>query len=198
MLRLLALSEDADFVCYRYRLEAYRRALIERGWELDLLPWSVTMRGFLGQLPQIAQADAVVLQRSLLPWWKLRLIRAAAKVLIYELDDALFLRANTSKKSARSARRRRLFRRTVQAADACSVGNAYLRQTALADGGTPSQVHVVPTCVDHDRYPLAQHRRRGSEAQMVWVGSSSTLHSLNDALPGLQNAAGRLPGLELK
>ena len=73
-----------------------------------MLPRAETVRGFLAQLAQISQADAVVLQRWLLPWWKLRLIRRAAKVLIYELDDALFLRINTSKKPAYSTRRRRL------------------------------------------------------------------------------------------
>ena len=33
---------------------------------------------------------------------------------------------------------------------------------------------------------------------MVWVGSRSTMRSLNDAQPAMLNAAARLPGLTLK
>jgi glycosyltransferase involved in cell wall biosynthesis len=198
MARLLALTEGADFVCYRYRLDAYRASLAERGWELDVLPLARSASGFLAQLSQISAADAVVLQRYLLPWWRIQLIRRAAKVLIFELDDALFLRINTSKKPAYSARRRRRFRWTVRLADACSVGNAFLRQEAAIERGNDSSVHVVPTCVEHANYPVAEHLRTGSHAQMVWVGSGSTMRSLYDAQPGMLNAATRLPGLTLK
>jgi len=198
MQRLLALTEGADFVCYRYRVEAFRAALAERGWELERLPLARGARGFLGQLRQISRADAVVLQRFLLPWWRIQLIRRAAKKLIFELDDALFLRINTSKKPPYSARRRRRFRWTVRLADLCSVGNSFLGQEAALERGDAAQIRVVPTCVDHARYPLAKHQRAGSDVQMVWVGSGSTMQSLYDAYPGMLNAATRLPGLTLK
>jgi glycosyltransferase involved in cell wall biosynthesis len=197
MKQLLALTEGADFVCYRYRIDAFRDALAARGWQLDVLPRPRTIGGFLGQLSRVAAADAVVLQRRLLSWWKRRLLRRAAKVLFYDFDDAIYLRDSNHRKPARDARRWRSFRQTVHAADACFAGNMHLREQAARCAST-SGLHVVPTCVDHRLYPIAVHRRTDNDVQMVWVGSHSTLESLHNAHAGLAEASSRLPGMTLK
>lgn len=197
MKRLLAVTEGPDFVCYRYRIEAFRRLLADRGWHLELLPHVRSAGVFMKQMRHIAAADAVVLQRRLYPWPWRWLIRQAAKVLIYDFDDAVFLRDSNSRKPAANRSRLLRFRRTVRMADACLAGNEHLRDHA-AEASRGAQVHLVPTCVDPGRYRLAEHRRVANNSQLVWIGSRSTATSLVDAREALVATSRTLPGITLK
>jgi glycosyltransferase involved in cell wall biosynthesis len=196
-MRLLALTESADFVCHRYRLEAYREELARHGWLLGPMALARDTVSFIGQLPRIASADVVVLQRRLLPWWKRRLLRRAAKVLVYDFDDALFFRDSNHRKPAESRVRGARFRATVAMADACLAGNRYLCEQADAYA-QEGRVHYFPTCVDERGYPLAEHNHAPGEMELVWIGSRSTMASLKLAQPGMRAAADRLPGLALR
>ena len=60
------------------------------------------------------------------------------------------------------------------------------------------KVHLIPTCVDAESYPTAQHQRRGSGVRLVWIGQHSTLPGLYVADPLLEEATARTPGLELR
>ncbi|MCE9553383.1 MAG: glycosyltransferase family 4 protein [Planctomycetes bacterium] len=197
MKRLLALTESPDFVCYRYRIAAFHDALAARGWQLEVLSQPKTSAGFLRQLARIAAADAVVLQRRLLSWWKQKALQASAKLLLYDVDDALFLRDSNHGKAAHSVGRWGRFRQTVRMADACLAGNEFLVQQA-ARCTQIAKIHLVPTCVDHRRYPIAKHWRTGNGVQLVWIGSSSTRRSLADAEAGIREATRRVAGLTLK
>ncbi|MEX0712636.1 MAG: glycosyltransferase [Pirellulales bacterium] len=196
-MRLLALIEKPGHVCYRYRLQAHAQALTERNWSLQAAPLARTHREWLGQLKDVAAADAVVLQRRLLPAWWLWLLRRSAKVLIYDLDDAMFFRDSNAAKAAASARRLRRFRATVRLADAVTAGNGFLADKAAAHGAA-HRVHRLPTCVDPALYRLARHTRRGSQTRLAWIGSKSTMPSLRLAAGGLAEAGRRLAGLELR
>ncbi len=74
MKQLLALTDGPDFACYRYRIDAFRDALAERGWQLSVLSKPRAAASFLWQLRSIAAADAVILQRRPLCWWMRRLL----------------------------------------------------------------------------------------------------------------------------
>ena len=97
-MRLLALAEGPNHVCYRYRIEAFAAALAERGWTLAALPLAPHALERRRQLRSCAAADVVILQRKLLPLWQLRVLRKAAPKLIYDFDDALFHRDSYSPK----------------------------------------------------------------------------------------------------
>lgn len=196
-MKLLALVEGPDHVCYRYRLAAFAPALAERGWTLEALPLAKGSLSRMRALRQAAAADVVVLQRKLLPFWQLRILRKAAKVLIYDFDDALFHRDSYHPKGLCSWRRLACFWATIYAADAVTAGNEFLSEQAAAY--VPAdRVHYFPTCIAPDRYRLARHWRTGGETKLVWIGQRSTLPSLHQALPGLVEAAELLPGLELR
>jgi glycosyltransferase involved in cell wall biosynthesis len=128
--------------------------------------------------------------------WQLRILRKAAKVLIYDFDDALFHRDSYSRKGPLSWTRLAHFWATIYAADAVTAGNRYLQEQAAAYI-EPHRVHLVPTCVDPHLYPLALHRRGGADAKLVWIGQHSTLNCLRLAQPMLAAAARSLPGLQL-
>ncbi|MHC4178155.1 MAG: glycosyltransferase family 4 protein [Planctomycetota bacterium] len=196
-MKVLALIQSPDHVCYRYRIEAFAWALAERGLQLESVPLRQGTWARIGQLRAAARADVVILQRRLLPIWQSTLLRLGARHLVYDLDDALYQRDSYSRKGPQSSVRMARFWATVYAADAVTVGNHYLERFTSAFV-RPEQVHVIPTCVEPRWYHLARHRRVGSAARLVWIGQQSTLASLDRARECLAAAAGRLPGLALR
>src|SRR5262249_52698434 len=91
-MKVLALTEAPNHVCYRYRVEAFAGALNRLGWTLESLPLEPNTFQRSPQLRAAAGADVVILQRRMLPLWQLRILRRAARVLVYDFDDALFCR----------------------------------------------------------------------------------------------------------
>ena len=76
------------------------------------------------------------------------------------------------------------------------AGNAFLQSQSLV--ASARQSVVIPTCVDPDRYPLAEHARQDAGVQMVWVGSSSTLQGMTWIEPLLDRIGQRWLGVSLK
>lgn len=196
-MKVLALTEGPNHVCYRYRIEAFAPALAARGWTLESLPLDPNTFQRNAQLRAAAASDVVILQRKLLPLWQLRILRRAAKVLVYDFDDALYSRDSYSRKGSVSWARLAHFWATVYAADAVLAGNSFLREQAAAYV-QPERVHLMPTCVNPELYTQAVHQRRGSDVKLVWIGQHSTLNCLYLAEPMLAAAAEQLPGLELR
>lgn len=194
-MKVLALIESADHVCYRYRLNAFAWDLAEQDLYLSAMPLEKAWWRRLGQLVSVRRADIVILQRKLLPLWQIALLRRTARCLVYDLDDALFQRDSFARKGPYSRMRLNRFRATVRACDAVLVGNDYLRLYAAAYAD-PSQIHVVPTCVQPSWYPQAEHYRTDS-ARLVWIGQQSMLPSLHAIGEHLAEAAGELPDMQL-
>lgn len=193
----LALVEAPEHVCCRYRVRAFESALRDRGWSLAIEGLS---KGPLERLRQFRAArrfDAVVLQRRLLPGWQLDWLRASARRLIFDFDDAVFHRDSFDRRGPRSWRRERRFQRTVQAADLVLAGNRFLASRAVAMKAAPERVWVVPTCVDAARLQARTHST-SERIELVWIGSSSTLQGLERERALLGQIGERLPGTRLR
>jgi glycosyltransferase involved in cell wall biosynthesis len=195
--KVLAFTEGPNHVCYRYRLEAFAWALADRGWTLESLPLAPNTFERSPQLREAQAADVVILQRKLLPLWQLHRLRRSARVLLYDFDDALFCRDSYSRKGSASWTRLAHFWATIHAVDGVVAGNGYLAEQASAYVGG-EKVHLVPTCVSPDVYPLAKHERSGRRVRLVWIGQHSTLPCLHRADGLLEAATARTPGLELR
>jgi glycosyltransferase involved in cell wall biosynthesis len=196
-LHLIGLVEAPDHVCCRYRLNAFRASWERDGHALVLASWPRRWLGWPSLLAKTRQADAVIVQRKLPTRWQLHFLRRNAKLLLFDFDDAVFGRDSYSTKGIPSTRRQSRFQSICAAADVVIAGNAFLGKQAVR-WTTSSRVHVIPTCVDPDAYPLARHESRDIGAQLVWVGSSSTLQSL-ESIRHLLNTLGQtVPGLQLK
>jgi glycosyltransferase involved in cell wall biosynthesis len=193
---LTALVENPQHVCCRYRLAAYQSSFQSAGHTLALqsLPSQSWRR--LRVLNGLEDTDAVILQRKLLGSCPLSLLRRAAPLLIFDFDDAVFLRDSYSPRGSHSLRRIHAFAALMETADLVVAGNAYLANQA-ARWTAPSRVQVIPTCVDPVRYPLARHQAAGA-AELVWIGSSSTLRGIEQIAPLLEHLGRHLPGLRLK
>ncbi len=195
-MNLLVLIESAHHVSYRYRVRAFQPALRESGWDVVVQPLPRSAVGFAETLRLASRSRVVLLQRRLLSTWRLRLLRRCARRLIYDFDDAVFLRDSNSRKSPQSWRRRRRFQAVVSACDAVIAGNQHLAECTLRM--VPAvPVHVIPTCVDPGAYRPAIHPARRQGFRLAWIGSASTLPSLESIRPALSLISQRLPGFEL-
>src|SRR5262249_23757243 len=91
-MHLTAFVQSLDYVCCRHRVAAYRPFLERAGHRLDVRPWP---RGWLSGLRlrrQLGRADAVLVQRRLLSPWELAQVRRVAPHVLFDFDDALFVR----------------------------------------------------------------------------------------------------------
>jgi glycosyltransferase involved in cell wall biosynthesis len=196
-MRITALVKSSDHVCCRYRLAAYRQIWEQKGYQLCLRPWPRTWLSRWRLRRELGRADIVILQRKLVPAWQLALLRRSTDVLLFDFDDAVFLRDSYAPQGCYSSARARGFAAVIRACDAVIAGNDFLRDHA-ALWTSADRVHVVRTCLDPDRYPLADHVRAGSRVQLVWIGSASTLRGLERVRPLLEILGERWPGLDFK
>lgn len=191
---VLALVESDTHVCCRYRILAFRPALQAAGHTLTVRAFP---RDIIARLRLFAAArrfDVVVVQRKLLSLAELLVLRRFARKLLFDFDDAVWLRDSYSGKGFHSGKRRRRFRAMVRRCDTVIAGNRF-----LADEVRPLNPNavVIPTCVDPTAYPLAEHTRPPGEARLVWVGSSSTLQGLERNRAMLDVVGRAVPGVRL-
>jgi glycosyltransferase involved in cell wall biosynthesis len=191
---LAALVENADHVCCRYRLAAFQPALARAGHTLTLHPLPRRWWSRWSLFRELHDAT-VILQRFLLPEWQVALLRRSVRHLVFDFDDAVFLRDSYSAKGLTHPRRMRRFATIVRACDTIVAGNSFLADHAARWAGV-HRVAVVPTCIDLTHYvPRAE---TGDGNDLVWIGSSSTLRGLESASAVLEGLNQALPGLRLR
>jgi glycosyltransferase involved in cell wall biosynthesis len=196
-MRIVALVKSADHVCCRYRLAAYQPFLEYQGHTLDLRPWPQTWLSRLWLHNSVGQADVLILQRKMPPAWQYPLLRRAASTLIYDFDDALFCRDSYAPQGVACASRMGRFQTTLENVDYVVTGNPFLQDKARQRvNGKKS--HLIPTCVNVDRYPSARHAADNHSPQLVWIGTWSTLQGLDQVRPMFESVGRRFPKLVFK
>lgn len=193
-MRLAALVDSTDHVCCRYRLRAFEPFFRKAGHDLTYLPDPRTITGRIRLIRRLGRFDAVILQRRLPPAWETWLLRRHAKRLIFDVDDAVWLRDSYSGKGFESRKRSGRFRYLMRRVDVVAAGNDYLAEAA-ALANAPGQC-VIPTCVDVANYPTATHD--APTAKLVWIGSSSTLKGIEAVRPIWEEIGRTVAGVEMK
>ncbi len=168
----------------RFRVEQYFPLLREKGIEYRLRPfcnadfYSILLeRGHiikkflyimvftLGRMADVLRAlryDVVFIHREAFPskdyifeW----LFRKFSRTLIYDFDDAVFL-----KKPAKT-------RLVVSSADCVIAGNRFLKEYAV---NYNKRVAIIPTCIDTSRYTPAIRDRKDAKIIIGWIGTYTT------------------------
>jgi glycosyltransferase involved in cell wall biosynthesis len=194
--RLVALVESEDHVCCRYRLAAFRAPLAQAGHHLDIhpLPLSTFRRLAIGC--GLEGAEAVIVQRKLLPRWTVALLRRRVRRLIFDFDDAVWLRDSYASRGFDDSKRAMRFQAIIRACDLVVAGNEFLAAEA-ARHTSADRIVVIPTCVEPANYPVSIHPHR-DHPQLVWVGSESTLRGLERFTQTLSAVGRSIPGIRLK
>lgn len=141
-------------------------------------------------LSQARRADVVVILRRTFRFPFLNLLRALSRRLVFDFDDAIFVRGSGEESRSKRAR----FGRTVAACDLVWAGNRYLADNAMKFN---RQVVIIPTAVHAEKYAISPPKSEDT-LDVVWIGSSSTRKHLLTILPALERAAGSVSGLRLK
>jgi glycosyltransferase involved in cell wall biosynthesis len=195
-MHLVALVKSLDNACCRYRLAAYRPFLETAGHSLGIYPWpnSLMSRYLLGRY--LRGADVLILQRKLPNAAHLRLLRKLSRFLIFDFDDAIFRNDSFHPDGPLCPKRIQRFRKVVETADVAVAGNGFLQEQAelWVDA---DRVQLIPTCIDTNRYSIEKQAGEPS-ADLVWIGSASTLRGLELVRPLLEELGARQPGLRLK
>lgn len=186
---VLFVSKGEQASSTRYRALNYFPLFRENGWEPQHITDDKTRASHRQILKAAAKSDAVVvLRRAPGGLYGLRL-RQAAKRLIFDFDDAIYVPS-----SGRLSRRPARFRKMVRRCDHVWAGNSYLAKEAMRFN---SSVSVVPTSIEIERYqPVAD--KPHDDTELVWIGSQSTSKYLTDIIPVLEAACAGGAGIRLK
>ena len=174
----------------RYRVTDYLPYWSAAGWSTERLTHDGSLRCWLDILRRARRASVVVVVRRTFRPPMIRLLRAAARYLVFDFDDAIFVRSTGGHSAGKLAR----FGRTLAACDQVWAGNAYLAENAARFN---DRVTIIPTAVEAAKYQVSP-AKPDSSLDLVWIGSSSTRKHLMTVLPALERAATRVPALRLK
>lgn len=171
---------------FRFRVQQFLPYLRANGVACDcfIIPADPIRR--LRLLRGMRRYDVVFLQKKMLRWADRRLLRANARRLVYDVDDAIMYRYRGSRSSLSAARKRR-FRDMARMSDLVLAGNDFLCWLA-ADYA--ARAVCFRTVVDTDFYTPGPGA--GQEPLVIgWSGSASTNHYLSIVMPVLDRLAER-------
>ncbi len=152
-----------------YRLQQYFPFFEQRGFDVVHITTGAPVPALVRAL---RSCDIVYVQRLLPGPVRRYLLKAFARKIVFDLDDAIMY--GTRKESTT---RRRRFASMVQLADAVFCGNGFLMEEARQY--KTAGVHYVPTVVDVTGYPVKNGPGAGP-CVVGWIGSASTLRYLAD------------------
>lgn len=184
--------------------DAYLQSLYGRGRRPRLRPLLLYLKRLL-VLPGAFRYDLIWIEKELFPYapaWFEQLLSAAGVRYVVDYDDAIFHHYDL----AGSALLRKTLGHkidTVMARAACVIaGNQYLAKRARHAGA--ARVEMIPTVVDHTRYPQTAPLATVPQAQIVgqgmtgkqrvigWIGSPSTQRYVVEIKAALQQVCERL------
>lgn len=212
--RLLFLAtHPKEVASTRYRVLAYRPALEQEGFRVEFesffpseslreihaegrwakkLHW--VLSGAWARRKTLRQGpyDLVLVHRELFPWGAgpatallLRQLRGAARRIIYDFDDALYLPHRRERWPIGRLENPASARALIVASDCVLAGNAHLAGYARR---YHRRVIHMPTPVDTRQFAPGQNGAPSPVKTIGWIGSPSTakyLYSLSPVLAGL-------------
>lgn len=218
-IRILFLTRyPAEGASSRYRVFQYLPYLEARGlqctvqsfmdakmYRLNLRPGrtltkiAATLRATVRRLTVLwrwRDYDIIYMQRELLPFGPPlleRWLRARGAVLLFDYDDALFIKkASRFNPVATLLRSPEKTRELFKLADCTVAGNDWLRDAARAEG-CPAE--TIEPAEDTARIPMRKLPTKNIPVTIGWLGSPSTVKYLTLIQAPLRRIAARHPGL---
>ena len=163
------------------------------GVRADVVTFPRGLRNRVRVLRTCRNYDAVVLHKRMLQPLHFLLLRHAAAVLVFDFDDAVFLRdvwPPDPDARWRSFSRGLKFRMVTRHSDMVLAGNEYL--VAEARRHQP-RAHVLPSAVPVSGVPQRTDRGEHSRPVVGWVGTQGSLLYMERIAEVLRSVASQLP-----
>jgi len=193
MMKIACLATSRNHVSLRYRTVQYIPLLEREGIVAEVLEIPRSFGGRLRLFRRLSRYDLVLVHRKLFNLPNFFFLKRAARRLLFDMDDALFVK-DSRQGAVPSRTLSTRFRRTVQAADHVIAGNDYLLSKVRK---LNSRASVLPTVVEPSRYARPRRRDLAAGLNAVWIGSQSTLFYLETLLPSLEPLIDRVRGFRL-
>ncbi|MCK6447316.1 MAG: glycosyltransferase family 4 protein [Planctomycetes bacterium] len=170
-MKLHAIAKGLDIPSSRIRVHQMKPYLAARGIELVVHPFPKSFAEQRRLLDDLRDADVVLVHKELPTFFKGLWLRRIKKPLVFDFDDAIFLRKRLRKGTYFSHHRLRRFRRMLSIYDAVIAGNEYLAD-ACKESELPRLVAPSPVPTD---VPRMRTRAAHETPRIVWVGLGTNL-----------------------
>jgi len=192
-MNILVITNNPNRASFRQRIEVYLDMLRTNGIDSEVakLPDSLLARRKL--FKRAADFDAVFLHKKGLNLFDAFWLKRYSKKIIYDFDDAVMYSPKTPEND--NCSHFRLFRRTAKIADLVVAGNSYLAGHAQKFN---SNVRILPTGLDTKAYKIQTESKNDGKIRLVWIGSKSTLHYLEQIRPALEEIGLRFDNVVLR
>ncbi len=193
-MNVLFLIQGYSVAASRYRVLQYLPYLESKGVGTTIRLYPRTLKENFRFFQSLPTFDIVFLQRKRFNQPRLGLLRRKARKIIYDFDDAVMYRNSTAKDPVSPTRKRR-FVQMIKASDFVIAGNEFLKKEVLPFN---SNVEVIPTPIDQERYPLKDYSFPKERVTLGWIGDHGSIHYLEKMSPLFERIGKRYPHVELK
>lgn len=188
---VLFLNKGPHAASSRYRATMYQRHFENADWDFQEMPCN---DGFISRLKILNSARKyrwVVIQRKLFGPIFLRLLKRANNNIVFDFDDAIFLKSS----GQLSGKRQRNFINVAKIAKRVWGGNRYLVNQAKDLGAS---AEVIPTAINIEAYKAKTFEDKNNDSlTLIWIGSSSTRQYLDKFKETFEEIGKAIPRLKL-
>jgi len=193
-MKVLFLIQGWEVAASRYRVLQYIPYLNSQGVETTVSHYPRSIKENIQFFRDLPKYDIVFLQRKRFNQPRLRWLRRRAKRIVYDFDDSVMYR-NSKAKDPVSRTRKRRFRQMINASDFVIAGNEFLKNQVSPFN---SNVEVIPTSIDQDRYHSRDYSIRKEKVTIGWIGDHGSIHYLEKMRPIFERIGERYSHCELK
>jgi len=193
-MKVLFLIQGFTVAASRYRVLQYIPYLEAKGMETTVSLYPRSLKENFQFFNNLSRYDIVFLQRKRFNQPRLGLLRRRARKIIYDFDDSVMYRNSKAKDPISSTRRKR-FVQMIKNSDFVIAGNEFLKKEALLFN---SNVEVIPTAIDQERYHLKAYPVQQEKVVLGWIGDHGSIHYLEKMRPVFERIGEKYPHAELK
>ncbi|MHC4634181.1 MAG: glycosyltransferase, partial [Planctomycetota bacterium] len=192
-MKLLIISNNPNRASFRQRIGIYLDRLAANGIDCEVARLPAAGAGRMKLFRRAAAFDAVYLHKKCLNFFDAHTLRKHSNRIIYDFDDGVMYSPHRPESNRSS--HFRLFRRTARLADMIVAGNAYLAEHTSRFN---TNVKILPTGVETQRYRLDARPKGDGKIRLVWIGSKSTLGYLAEIRPVLERVGAGFENVVLR
>lgn len=162
--------------------------LKERGLVVDVQEIEKNRFRRIKQFINCRKYDVVVLQKKMFSFLEVKLLRKCCRKLIYDVDDAIYLKAgscSTDPKKHYNRKREFRFRTIIKSCDGVITSNKIL-QSKVKSIRPDMDVAVIPSAVEVEELEQKKNFKISSTPMIGWIGTEKTQRYLEYILPALK------------
>lgn len=174
-MRVLMLYQHEKLPSSRVRIIQLVPWLEQQGIQCTLHPYH------LNRAKQATDYDAVIIQKKLLSLWDYYHWKRTSTPIIFDFDDAIYLRSTPRRGQYTSRGRQFRFNTMLNLSSHVVAGNR-----TLANASLNKPTHVIPSPVPDD---VPQHDYSDSQSRLVrigWIGTKGNFPMLDSIIPDLE------------